>query len=304
MTMENWNKITVIGCGLIGASFALALKRERANGVVVAGWDESPAVLDEAVGRGVIDEVDDSFARGAISSSDLIYLAMPVEEIVRFLGERGEQVKPGAVITDAGSTKSLICRTAKSRLPADRQFIGGHPIAGSHLRGLRHARADLFADSPYVLVNNGESARPALDALKKMLDILGAKVAVMSAEEHDRAISFISHLPQIVSSALAAVVHERQDAEALLRLSGSGYRDMTRLAASSWSVWRGILATNSAQLAASLDSLIGKLSAARDELLDCEERGVEALKVTSELFADSGHPAESVRGIKTESERL
>lgn len=287
MTRPNWNKVTIVGCGLIGASFALALKRARAC-AIVAGWDNSPAVLDQAVGRGVIDEVDEAFARGTVSSSDLIYLAMPVEEIVGFLLGRGEQVKPGAVITDAGSTKTLICQTARLRLPAGRQFIGGHPMAGSHLSGLAHARADLFAGSPYVLVHDtDEDGRTALAALAETITFLGAKVTLMSADEHDRAVALVSHLPQIVSSALAATVLAEADAEELQTLSGAGYRDMTRLAASSWSMWRGILATNPERLASSLDSLVEKLSAVRDELLDCRGCGGESLKVTSELFTDS-----------------
>ena len=282
MTETKWDRVTVVGCGLIGASFALAMRRAGACRRL-AGWDSSPRVLDEALGRGVIDEVDSSFAEGGVSPSDLVYLATPVCEIVSFLRERGRQVKPGAVLTDAGSTKQEVCRAAREHLPAHRPFVGGHPVAGSHLRGLSNARAELFAGAPYVLTTDG-SDRPALAALEETLGNLGARVHLMTAREHDRAMALVSHLPQLVSSALEAVVADEPDAAALVRLSGAGYRDMTRLATSSWSVWRDILATNPAEVAAALDSLISKLAAARDELRDYSEGAPGRLDVTGSLF--------------------
>ena len=289
---QRWHRVTIVGCGLIGASFALALKRARLC-TVVAGWDKSSSVLDEALERGVIDETDEAFARVEVSSSDLIYLAMPVEEIIGFLNERGASVKRGALITDAGSTKREICRAAQSCLAEDQYFVGGHPIAGSHLRGLRHASAELFNDAPYVLIA-GEAERerePPLVAFKETLRLLGARVTFMTADEHDRAMALISHLPQVVSSALAAVIKDQPDAGALAQLSGAGYRDMTRLAASSWSMWRGILATNPAYIVAALDTLVEKLSAVRDELRG--EREGSPLEITGSLFlktsTDRGH---------------
>ena len=289
MMKQKWDKVTIIGCGLIGASFALALKRAAACRVV-AGWDTSASTLDEAIARGVIDEVDEAFSAEAVyttaSTADLIYLAMPVAGIIRFLSERGRQIKRGAVVTDAGSTKALVCRAARAGLPEGRSFIGGHPVAGSHLRGLEHASADLFRDAPYALIaGEDQDESEALVTLKETLSLLGARVVLMTADEHDRALAFVSHLPQIVSSAIAAVVNSQPDALALNRLSGAGYRDMTRLAASSWSVWRDILATNSSHIATALDLLIEKLAAARDELH--QHSGRDELSALGGLFEDS-----------------
>lgn len=292
--ITGWNRVTIIGCGLIGASFALALRRASAC-AQIAGWDSSASELDEAVRAGVIDEVDQAFASEAVSSSDLIYLAMPVGKIIEFLQDRGRQIKSGAVITDAGSTKVEICRAARLHLMEAQQFVGGHPVAGSHLQGLAHARSDLFAGAPYVLVTDGDQdERHAHTALKETLDLLGARVISMTAVEHDRAMALVSHLPQIVSSALAAVTKDQPDADALISLSGAGYRDMTRLASSSWSMWGDILATNSTETAVALDALVGKLTAVRDELRGCSERGGE-LNITRSLFGQSG-PALSPAG--------
>lgn len=297
---RRWNRVTIIGCGLIGASFALALRRANAC-ERIAGWDSSKTELDEAVRTGTVDEVDQAFQIGGaaevVSESDLIYLAMPVGEIIEFLRARGRQVKLDAVITDAGSTKVEICRAARLYLTDPRQFVGGHPVAGSHLQGLAHARGDLFAGAPYVLIaDDNQPEGHAHVGLREMLERMGACVTSMTATDHDRAMALVSHLPQIVSSALAAVTKDRPDAEALLSLSGAGYRDMTRLAVSSWSMWGDILATNSTETAAALDALIGKLNDVRDELVDCSERGGE-LNKTRSLFS------ESAGGTKPSKER-
>ncbi|MFL6257533.1 MAG: prephenate dehydrogenase [Pyrinomonadaceae bacterium] len=261
-----WDRVTVVGCGLVGASFALALKRAGACGSV-AGWDADPRVLDEALRLGAIDETDEAFNEGGVSQSDLIYLATPVGQIVEFLRACAPHVKPGAVVTDAGSTKVEVCRAARACTQKGRRFVGGHPVAGSHLRGPAHARADLFDGAPYVLTPPEDGSDPsALNALEETLSLLGARVRVMRAAEHDRALARLSHLPQLVSCALAATVAEGTDEVELSALAGPGYRDMTRLAASPWGIWRDILATNSAEVADALDALISKLAAARDGL--------------------------------------
>jgi prephenate dehydrogenase len=293
--ITNLNRVTIVGCGLIGASFALALRRANVC-VQIAGWDSSAAQLSEAIRTRVIDEVDAAFATegpekgaaNAVSESDLIYLAMPVGEIIAFLRERGGQVKPDAVITDAGSTKVEICLAARLHLGESKQFVGGHPVAGSHLQGLAHARGDLFAGAPYVLVSDGgEEQKPARVALRQLLEMTGASVTFMSAVEHDRVMALVSHLPQVVSSALAAITKEHSDAETLMSLSGTGYRDMTRLASSSWSIWGDILSTNSKDTAAALDALIERLTSIRDELRECSQQGIE-LNITRKLFTGSG----------------
>jgi prephenate dehydrogenase/chorismate mutase len=259
-----WNRVTIVGCGLIGASFARALKR---SGTCrrVAGWDTNAEVLREALRRGIIDQVDSSFVDGAVSQSDLVYLAMPVGGILRFLRERGGKTKFGALVTDAGSTKIKICRAAREHLPDGVVFVGGHPIAGSEHSGLAYADADLFAGAPYVLVNDSEETDQAR-AFSETLDAIGARVLSMTPEAHDRSLALVSHLPQIVSSTLAATLQTERDTDSLLDLTGSGWRDMTRLAGSSWSMWREILESNHGQIATAVDAFAQKLDIVRTEL--------------------------------------
>lgn len=260
---HQYERVTVVGCGLIGASFALALRRACAH-TRIAGWDASPQVLDEALRRGVIDEVDASLVRGEAPAADLVYLATPITQIISFLRDYGAAIQPRTVITDAGSTKLEICRAARAHLPQNCEFIGGHPIAGSHLGGPSNAHANLFENAAYVLTPERESV--AVENLAGVVSAFGACVRRMDAAEHDRAMALVSHLPQIISSALAAIVAGHEDAQAMHRLSGAGYRDMTRLAASSWSIWRDILATNREPIAEALDAYIARLTAIRDEL--------------------------------------
>ena len=286
MVSLKFSRVTVIGCGLIGGSFALAFRRIE-PGATIAGWDTSPPVLKAALQRGVIEKVDEAFASGGMSNSDLIYLAMPVNAIIDFLRTGGAQIKPGAVITDAGSTKEEICRAARERLPQDRIFIGGHPIAGSEHAGLSHARANLFTGAPYVLIDEDFHLAEPRRRLQKTLAPIGARVKFMSAAEHDRALAKVSHLPQLLSSALAAAIKCDPNSAEMLAVAGSGLRDMTRLSKSSWSVWRDILATNPACIKLALDDFMLRLQALRGEIDKCSVDKAGELMVARQVFADA-----------------
>ena len=286
-----WNRVTIVGCGLVGASFALALKR---SGTCrrIAGSDTNAEVLQEALRRGIIDEVDSSFADGAISQSDLIYLAMPVGGILGFLRERGPQIKFSALVTDAGSTKVEICRAAREHLPHGVVFVGGHPIAGSQHLGLSYSTAELFRDAPYVLVNDRQET-DQFRVFEETLKAIGARVKLMTPDAHDRALAFISHLPQLLSSTLAATLGSEADADSLVAVSGSGFRDMTRLAESSWSMWRDILESNHGQIAAAVDVFAQKLDIVRAELRARSEGKRGGMSETEQIFTEANRLAKA-----------
>ncbi len=294
-----WNRVTIVGCGLIGGSFALAL-RETGMCRRIAGWDTDAEVLQEALRRGIIDEVDSSFVDGAVSQSDLIYLAMPVGGILEFLRARGQQMNAGTLVTDAGSTKVAICRAAREHLPDGVVFVGGHPIAGSQHSGLAHAAETLFTDAPYVLVSNDEES----DRVRFFMNTLtatGARVRFMNAEDHDRVLALVSHLPQILSSTLAAVVNGEDGAGSLLDLAGSGWRDMTRLAGSSWAMWHDILETNNVQVTTALDVFAQKLDIVRAELRACTEGKHSEMIATEQIFTEANSLAKAGRSDKKQS---
>jgi prephenate dehydrogenase len=249
---------------------------------VITGWDVSRDVLQEAISRGIIDEVDEALGTGNVSASDLVYLAMPVSSIIKFLRNCGSSIKQGAVVTDAGSTKREICEAASLSLPPDCLFVGGHPVAGSHLFGLTHARADLFTGQPYVLViDDPDRSLEPVRAFQETIAELGSRIVLMDAEEHDRAMAYVSHLPQLLSSALAATVNSQADSNGLLNVAGSGYADMTRLAQSNWLMWHDILVTNRDQISPALGQIIACLQLVREEIV---LRPDNRFRVTKTLF--------------------
>ena len=261
------NYVCIVGCGLIGGSFALALRRAGYQGRITAcGGARSPRV---AVERGVADAVEESFDRGEACAADLVYLAAPIGGILDFLRTKGALLKPGAVVTDAGSTKAEICRIARESLPAGVHFIGGHPMAGSENTGVEYARADLFDRATYALMDEGGGE--AFARFRELVESIGARVLVTDPASHDAAVALISHLPQLTATALGSLLGADHDGrvarrDLAQRLAATGWRDTTRLAGSSWSVWRDICMTNQPNLTRALDALLAELHALRDAL--------------------------------------
>jgi prephenate dehydrogenase len=259
----------VVGCGLIGGSFALALRRAGFAGrITVCGGRRSPKL---AVERGVADSIEESFDRGEVCEADLVYLAAPIGAIIDFLRTRSSQIKPGAIVTDAGSTKTEICRIARESLPSNVTFIGGHPMAGSEHTGVEYARADLFDRATYALMREEGIDEAQFNLFRSVVESTGARVLLAEPETHDAAVALISHLPQLVASALASLLGAERDGEVAdrelaQRLAATGWRDMTRLAGSAWSVWRDICLTNQPNISNALGALIAELQSLKDSL--------------------------------------
>lgn len=255
----HFKRIAIVGVGLIGGSFALAAKR-AGMADRITGFDRQD-VLDEARSRGLIDDAERAFELQEISDADLIYLAAPVGGILNFLRTRGRLLKPGVIVTDAGSTKREICRTAREALSSAVHFVGGHPMAGSEKAGLDYASADLFRGAPYALVIDESRNQSALNTVREMIDQLGARPVEFTAEEHDRIVARVSQAPQMLATALALAA-TRIGIKGL-SAAGNGFADMTRLADSQWTVWEDICRTNSDEIAAALDEAISEIEAIR-----------------------------------------
>src|SRR5262245_34181828 len=185
--VSGFKHVCVVGCGLIGGSFALALRRAGFSGrITVCGGRRSPKL---AVERGIADGLEVSFDRDEICEADLIYLAAPIGAIIDFLRTRSKQIKPGAVVTDVGSTKVDICRVARASLSSDVTFIGGHPMAGSEHTGVEYARADLFDRTTYALTleraTEPDSKDTPFNRFKSVVDRIGARVILTDPESHD-----------------------------------------------------------------------------------------------------------------------
>jgi prephenate dehydrogenase len=269
--MRTLSHVTIVGCGLIGGSFALALRRAGFAGRITAcGGSRGPNVAYE---RGIVDALETSFAREEPCKADLIYLASPISAILDFLRKSGNLIAEGAIVTDAGSTKVEICRVAAECLPGNVQFVGGHPMAGSERTGVEYARADLFDRATYALAVEQRTQPSAVDRIAELATSIGARPVLVEPEQHDRAVALISHLPQLVSSSLASLLAsgngggEVSDRELAQRLAASGWNDMTRLGGSSWRVWRDIILTNRANVSQALSKMIAELQSLEEALL-------------------------------------
>ena len=239
-------QITIVGTGLIGGSLGLALRRARFAGSVV-GCDRR-AVLEAAQARGVIDRAEADLER-AIVGSDLIVLATPVGCILSQLEAVGPLSASDALITDTGSTKEQFVERARMILgdKAAERVLPGHPMAGKEVGGIEQADAELFRDAVW-LITPMDSQRPyTLRQLEylELLKAIGARVITMDADRHDRLCAWISHLPQMIATALASSLREELgDDEAVLQIGGRALREMTRIAGSPYSMWRDIAMTN------------------------------------------------------------
>jgi prephenate dehydrogenase len=259
-----FQKIGVVGLGLIGGSIALAARELWPTSLVI-GVDNKD-VLETAMRLHAIDVAADDLI--VLAEADLVILAAPVRQNLALLEELDENVRTPAVITDVGSTKRAIVDAAR-RLPPRFTFVGGHPLGGAAASGLEHARPDLFKGRPWLFTPAGESGGEALEKLMTFVQALGAEPRIMDAIAHDRLLAFLSHLPQLTASALMQTVGEAVGEEGL-GLAGRGLVDTTRLASSSAEIWKDIASTNADELGVALDTLIGVLTDLRHELADGE----------------------------------
>ena len=244
---------------MIGASFGLALRKAGFDGEIIGV--SSPRAVDSAIEAGGIDRA--APLADAVGQADLVFLSSTIGRILDTVRHLDPLVRPDALVTDAGSTKCEIVDLARQMFHRG-QFLGGHPMAGKETRGAAAADAGLFQGRTWVLTPDdpAELETPAARDFCAWLERIGARLVVLDSDEHDRVVSFTSHLPQLASTALAAVVADVRK----LEVSGSGLADMTRLAASSYDLWRDILATNSGHIERALADYIQKLEHMRENL--------------------------------------
>lgn len=256
--------VSIVGVGLIGGSFGLALRAAGFTGRIIGVSSER--TIAAALERGAIDEGRP--LEEAVPESDLVYLAQPISRILDVLPRVSRLGRAGALVTDAGSTKREIVERARSCFTEGSIFVGGHPMAGKERRGVELAEAHLFAGATYVLSPLGSDLpdAPIVSEFVSWIGKIGAHVVLLRAEEHDKVVAWTSHLPQLLSTALAASVEEQVVGKDLLRVAGPGLRDMTRLAESPYEMWKDILATNTGAVEQALDRYIEELQTLRADL--------------------------------------
>jgi prephenate dehydrogenase len=261
-------RVTILGTGLIGGSFALALRKYTPD-MHIVGWDRPDVVL-EAKQRGALNEGLFASLEPAICRADLIYIALPIGATLDLLPEIAEHAPSHALVTDACSTKMRI-EQAAVELFSDEDgpiFLGGHPMAGRELSGFAHADEDLFRGATYALVGAAaESHDPRVSAFTKIIEKIGARPLWLGAQQHDDAVGLASHLPQLAAIALGSFLYDRLDENGLpITLAGPGLRDSLRLAGSPYAMWRDIVLTNREVLAAALDLFARRIDDLRERL--------------------------------------
>ncbi len=268
---REWRVVTIAGVGLIGGSFGLALRKAGFDGKIIGV--SSPATIRAALERGVIDEALP--LAEAASQADVVYLAQPIDRILQALSAIDGAVRPGTLITDAGSTKQAIVERARETVHRGR-FVGGHPMAGKEARGVEAAEAELFRGRPYVLTGADEQ-------LERWVGEIGARLVKLEPAEHDRLVAVVSHLPQLLSTALASLI---ADCPGAARVAGPAAVDLTRLALSPYDIWRDIFATNGGEIDRVLSAAIARLEALRENLQsqpDMQAAFARAARAASEL---------------------
>lgn len=271
-SVPSLNRIVIFGVGLIGGSFALALKRANAVKQVI-GVGRRAETLRRAQSLGIIDAIGDA---SSVAGADLVLIAAPVAQTEALLRELAPHLKAGTVVTDAGSTKSDVVQAARAAL-GDKiaQFVPGHPIAGREQNGPEAALAELYQGKKVVLTALPENAPESVTMVASAWQLCGAHVHHLSADEHDAVFAAVSHLPHLLAYALVDDIAARNNADRLFQYAASGFRDFTRIAGSSPEMWRDISLANRTALLAELDAYAAQLSSLRTLLVAADGAALE-----------------------------
>lgn len=282
-------KVVVCGVGLIGGSFALAIKSAVAVRHLprIVGMGRSRAPLEEALRLGVIDEIGTDWA-SALKGADLVLLGMPVGQMEPVMRALAPHLEPQTIVTDGGSTKSDVVAAARAAFGGRiGQFVPGHPIAGAEKSGVSAAKADLYIDRRVVLTPLPENKTDAVAAVRKVWEICGARVSELPADEHDRVFAAVSHLPHLLAFALVHDLAMRHNSEQLFGFAAGGFRDFTRIASSHPEMWRDICLANRKALIQELDAYMTELLKTRVLLASGDATGLEAMFATARARRDA-----------------
>ena len=274
--MRRFKTLAVVGVGLVGGSFALALRRAGVTTRVV-GFDRDRAALEQGAALGVIDTAAESVSE-AVQGADLVVVAVPVRAIGPVLHDVALTMDPQAVITDVGSTKEDVVRVAREELRERfARFVPGHPIAGRETSGVESAVPELFRGARVVLTPAAETAPDAMDTVRSAWEAVGARVALADAADHDRIFAAVSHLPHFLAFALVSEIAARGNAAELLGFAAGGFRDFTRIAASSPEMWRDVALQNREAILAEVDRYCARLAVFRELIDKGDGKGLERL---------------------------
>lgn len=256
-------RVAILGIGLVGGSFALALRRAGIVDELVA-YDRDPTAAARALQLGIVDAIANDPCE-AVARCNLVVVAAPVAQTESLLDAIAPHFESDAIVTDVGSTKRDVIAAARRALGArSARFVPGHPIAGREVHGPDAALADLFVGKRVLLTPLAENDEATVARVRDAWMACGARVQTLEADAHDRVLSAVSHLPHLLAYTLVAQIADASDAELKFALAGGGFRDFTRIAASSPEMWRDIALANRDALLEDLDAYRARLDALRE----------------------------------------
>jgi prephenate dehydrogenase len=291
-----FEQLGIIGCGLMGCSFALAMKRA---GLVkrVVGYSKSPSTTARALQKGIID-VESASALQAVSGSDIVLIAVPVAAVESTFKAIKNLITPYMLVMDVGSTKLDVVESAQRILgPLVGTFVPAHPIAGKELSGLEHADANLYKGKQVIFTPIGKTQTEQLSKATAVWTALGSQVQSMSPEAHDAAFAAVSHLPHLLAFAMMNSLAAQRHGEDYLSLAGSGFRDFTRIAASDPEMWHDIFLANRTQMLAQIDFFKQTLQGFEDCLQTNDSKALEAAITAASQLRSQWHKDNSLNNL-------
>lgn len=285
----HFEKIVIIGVGLIGGSLGMAI-RDRKLAREVVGVDKDAISLGRAVAAGAVDRVEEELSR-AVEGADLVILATPVGRIESLAEALSGKLGREAVVTDVGSVKEPVVAAAARRLEFPERFVGGHPVAGREKSGLGAATRALFAGAACVMTPTANTDPDALRRVSALWSAIGCRVVEMEPRKHDRIFSAVSHLPHIAAFALVTLMLGLEEKEpGLISYAAGGFRDFTRIAASSPEMWRDICLENAEEILGRIDEYQDGLESVKRMIKEGDGRGLEALFARSRSVREKLDP--------------
>ena len=248
-------RVAILGLGLIGGSLGLALRQVGSEQVEVTGFARRAITGELALQMGAVDKLADT-PQAAVQDADFVFLCTPVLQMLPMAETVLPAMKPGAVLTDVGSTKGWFVKKIRSLLPPHIHYIGGHPMAGRERSGMEAAQADLFRDKWFIFTPLPDTPPDLMQRLRQLIQLTGAKTAELDEQTHDQVTAVISHVPHVVAAGLVQLLRKQSDPALTARFIGGGFRDTTRIASSDADMWADICMTNGENIAAELDATV------------------------------------------------
>ncbi len=269
----HWERITLVGVGLLGGSLGLAIKKRRLAEMVI-GYVRRPASIAECEGARAVDHATLDLSE-AIANADLVVLCTPLAQMRALVDQMAPRLKRGAVVTDVGSVKGEVVRELEPLLArTGAHFVGSHPMAGAEKTGVAAARGDLFDNAVCVLTPTPRTNRAALRKVEQLWQAVGARLLQLAPDAHDELVSRSSHLPHVIAAELANFVLDPAHPEPQPMLCANGFRDTTRIASGSPEMWRDIALANRENLATALDTFIKQLQTFKRQLKKRDEQAI------------------------------